>query len=170
MPALILFQYLLLNPVKNLGLRYPLKAYFRQLPSRVLPMETSPSCCRHLRFLRFQKLKLFWPKMSWGIYRCVFAHTWFSPRSFWVASVDDCQKLHRKSQQGPAWGRGSMQHWLLQQWWGGASAQRVLLPVLPLPTLLSNQSTSSCFLPSSGMNSMGGILRTPFYMGLVSDP
>lgn len=47
-------------------------------------METSPSYCRHLRFLRFQKLKLFWPKISWGIYRFLFTHTLFTPGVSWT--------------------------------------------------------------------------------------
>lgn len=37
-------------------------------------METSPTYCRHLRFLRFQKLKLSQQNKSGGVYGWFFLH------------------------------------------------------------------------------------------------
>lgn len=62
MPALILFQYLLLNPVKNLGLRYPLKRISGSCLQECCPWKPLPVVVDTWDSLGFRNLSFSGPK------------------------------------------------------------------------------------------------------------
>lgn len=161
MPAVILFQYLLLNPVKNLGLWYTLKHISGSCLQKCCPWKPLPVIVDTWDSLGFRDLSFSGPKCPEafiGVFLHILGLALVLSGLPLLMTAKSCPKTASRALPGE-WVQCSTAP-------SAVSIRRSVCtkgasPLLPPPTLLLNRSTSICFLPSSGMNSMGGILRKP---------